>query len=639
MVKRPLKQNWLLLAALVILTGAAYARVVGYGFVSFDDPSYVYHNPHVRTGFTARNVAWALTAAHSANWHPLTWISHSIDSSIYGMWAGGHHITNVLLHALNTVLLFLALYGMTGKRWRSLFVAALFALHPLNVESVAWISERKNLLSTTFWFLTIIAYTGYTARGGWRRYCAVMLAFICGVASKPMLVTLPVTLLLLDYWPLRRFETTRAKGESPWVLVREKLPLLPIAIASSAITLIVQGGGGMTKSLERFSLGERLANALASYVAYILKMMWPAKLCVYYPHPEGTLPVWETILSGAILAVVTYLAIKLRRKYPYLAVGWFWYMITLIPVIGLVQVGAQAAADRYTYITLIGIFVIIAWGVPDVLERLSIAQDRMRLLAFPAVGILITLSVCTWMQTSYWKNTESLFGRAIDVTNGHSATYGCLVASLQYMGKTDRAIELLYRAIDEGKNEVGARKWLAYTLVGQGKLKEGIAEYKKALQLDPDDYMINNNLGTALARLGQNSEAETHLKKAIQAKPDYDDAYHNLGVVAYDQGKTGEAMEYWQKALEICPRRSNTHMRLGIALQQTGDNETSIEHFQQAVRLDPKQGLAHARLSIALFMDGEYQKAWKEIRLAEKHGCKPDPRFIKDLSARMPGPR
>ncbi len=377
-----MRREILICLFLVLATLTVYWQVGNYEFVNFDDDKYIIENFHVQKGLTRDSVIWAFTATHVSNWHPLTWLSHMLDFQLYGLNPSGHHLTNVFFHLVNTLLLFLVLKLMTGALWRSGLVAALFAVHPLHVESVVWVAERKDVLSTLFWMLTLWAYLGYTKRPGVKRYLVILLAFALGLMAKPMLVTLPFVLLLLDYWPLKRIELGQSAiglpaasqpstiankpGAQAFRLLLEKTPMFVLAAVSSVVTFIVQKSGGAVGALETYPFKIRMANALLSYVIYLKKMIWPQNLAVFYPHPGQSLPMWQAAGAGLLLVVVSIAVIRAGRRYPYLPVGWLWYVGTLVPVIGLVQVGDQAMADRYTYVSLIGLFIVVAWGVPDV---------------------------------------------------------------------------------------------------------------------------------------------------------------------------------------------------------------------------------------------------------------------------------
>ncbi len=482
----PVHGNFLIGLFLAVSVLAVFGQVSDHGFINFDDEDYVYDNPWVRSGLTSEGIRWALTAHFAGNWHPLTWISHMVDVSLFGVRPGPHHLISVGIHLANALLLFFALNSMTGRRWPSATVAAMFALHPLHVESVAWISERKDVLSAFFWMLTLLAYARYAARPAISRYLAVFCALAAGLMAKPMLVTLPAVLLLLDIWPLNRL----VKRGWKWCLL-EKLPLIGLAVGSAVITLIAQKGGGAVRSLEALSPWDRAGNAILAYAGYIAKMFRPIELAIFYPlRPEG---ITGPRVGGAalLIASVTVLVFLWGRSRPYFLVGWLWYLGTLIPVIGIVQVGSQAMADRYTYIPLIGLFIIIAWGLPDLLPMRQ--GYRLGLAGATAIA-MVGIMTLTFQQVGYWKNSATLFAHTLRVT----------------------------------QNNALAHTHLGLALSQSGRLRAAIAEYQKALALSPIQPRIHNNLGVALYRSGEASAAVAHFRAALAIRPDFSDAQHNL---------------------------------------------------------------------------------------------------------------
>ena len=422
---------------LVISTLAVYWQVKDHEFINYDDNRYITENGHVQVGLTGESIVWAFTTSYASNWHPMTWLSHMLDYELYSDHPKGHLLTNVFLHITNALLLFMVLFRLTGAIWQSAFVAVLFALHPLNVGSVAWAAERKNVLSTLFWLLTIWVYISYVNKPSIKKYGWVALFLALGLMSKPMLVTLPFVLLLLDYWPLRRWNIQNTNGPIEQTtnstplsqLILEKIPLLLLVIGSITATLIVQKMGGAVKSFDVFPLKERFINALVSYLSYLQKMVWPSNLSVFYPHPEAALPVWKGVLCGMVLVGITILAVKWIRRAPYFAVGWFWYLGTLIPVIGIVQVGAQAMADRYAYVPLIGIFIILAWGISGLLEKWD---QRKKALPIAAGAVILVLIVVAWVQAGHWKNSITVFKHAINVTENQYPSFAVAYDNLGY---------------------------------------------------------------------------------------------------------------------------------------------------------------------------------------------------------------
>ena len=498
----------ILCAVIVALTLAVFLQAANHQFLYFDDPQYVTENPRVRGGLTIENALWAFTATYFSNWHPLTWLSHMLDVELFGLDPRAHHLVNVLLHTTNAVLLFLVLTRLTGAVWRSVFVAALFALHPLHVESVAWVSERKDLISTLFGFLMLWAYWRYALRPGAGRYAAVAAFFVLSLLCKPMWVTAPFLLLLLDLWPLRRLKGFRlnAAPESPPApqssltrLLIEKVPLLLLSAASSAIAIVAQERGGALNSLDRLDLGARVGNALVSYALYLAKTFWPAGLAAYYPLADGGPASWQAAGAGLLLASITALALWRMRAMPWFAVGWFWFLGTLVPVIGLVQVGSQAMADRYTYLPLTGVFIAVAWG----LERFGRGRDWIQVpLKVGGVVIIAALSVVTFRQIGYWQDHETLFRHAIAVTVNNGRAHHILSQGLTVNGKLDEALSHARESVRLDPNNPRAHKNLGYILYRLGRLDEAIAAFQHAIALQPDYAEAHGNLAIAYGKKG-----------------------------------------------------------------------------------------------------------------------------------------
>nr|MBC8360831.1 tetratricopeptide repeat protein [Candidatus Desulfatibia profunda] len=479
-----IRYDFLVCLFLVIAILAVYWQVRNYSFVNYDDSQYVTQNHNVQAGLTLESITWSFTAVQASNWHPLTWISHMLDCQLYGMNPGRHHLTNVLLHILNSLLLFLVFMRMTGKLWQSGFVAALFALHPLHVESVAWISERKDVLSTFFWMLSLWGYLRYVERPGVCRYLLLLFLFILGLMTKPMLVTLPFVLLLLDYWPLNRFQSGSSGDGNHSIqrpfdfgLVWEKIPLFLLSAVSSVTTYIVQKSGGAVNSLAAIPFHDRIANAIVSYVSYIGKMIWPNNLAVFYPYQKSIL-LWKVAGAGLLLVVVPVVIFRMVRTKPYFAVGWLWYIGTLVPVIGLVQVGAQGMADRYTYVPLIGIFVIIAWGVPDFMPKW-----RYRRIGFTVTiaAILAIMMITTRLQIRYWSNSVTLFEHALEVTVDNCIVHAKLGEALAGQGKIDAAVRHYHEALRIKPDFVAALLNLGVALKEKGELNEAINQFMASL--------------------------------------------------------------------------------------------------------------------------------------------------------------
>jgi Flp pilus assembly protein TadD len=515
----------LLALSLAVLAFLPYAQTAGYDFVDYDDTVFVTGNAAVRDGLTGDGFRWALTTFHAGNWMPLTWLSHMLDVTLFGLDPGWHHLVNALVHALSTAMLFLALFRMTGAVGKSAFVAAMFGVHPLHVESVAWIAERKDVLSGLFFMLTLLSYERYARRGGTGSYLLVFLALAFGLLSKSMLVTAPFVLLLLDVWPLGRTalalpaDGTPARPAAWGQLLVEKAPLFLLAGAVSVITFVAQQKGGAMGMMERevLPLSDRLANALVSYSAYLGKMFWPSSLAILYPHPGGALP-WVKIIGAAVfLIVVLYIVIQQRRQRPYLAMGWLWYLGMLVPVIGVIQVGMQAMADRYTYLPMIGILIMVAWYAGDVVPPTVPARTTLLAAASGAITLLcLTLS---FLQAAHWKNTVTLFQ--------HSA-------------------------------EASPNNWMAHRMLGNALADKGLADeamerYRESIRIQPRNPLAHNNLAVELAKLGRFDEAIGHYQEAVRIRPGYAEARNNLGNALANTGHRSEAIEQYQEAIRLRP--------------------------------------------------------------------------------------
>ena len=613
----------LVAAALAVGVCALYSQVFRNGFV-FDDVPYLVENRHIQEGFTLAAIKWAFTAFHCANWHPLTWLSAMLDFRVFGPNPTGHHAVNVLFHAANTVLLLLVLRRMTGSLWRSAFVAGLFAVHPLHVESVAWLAERKDVLSTFFLLLTIWAYAGYAQSPNPRRYALVALIFAMGLMSKPMLVSAPILLLLLDFWPLRRLSLGEGAKKKQAInfqkLIWEKAPLFGLSAVSCVITYFAQQNIGAVVRLERFPLGLRIENALVSYVAYIWKMIWPSGLAVYYPYPVHGIPALLTIGAALILIVISGFAIRAAKRHPYLAVGWLWYVITLVPVIGLVQVGEQSMADRYTYISLIGLFVMIAWGVPELLSRFVPVSPR--LLVAPSLCVIAALSVCTWLQAPYWKSDYTLFLRAVSVTAHNKLAHNNLGVQLEEQGKLDEAIVQYRKALEVDPDYADARLGLGNALLAQGKVTEAVKEYSEVRRINPNDKKAGVALANAMSKQGKGALAAAEYSRILESDPDNVDAHYNLGLELSKQGKLDEAASHYSKALEINPNYAKAHNNLGAVLAQMGRSDEAVPHYQEALRIKPDYPEAHYNLAIALAAQGKSDEAFNHLSQAIR--AKPD---------------
>ncbi|UCF00396.1 MAG: tetratricopeptide repeat protein [Planctomycetota bacterium] len=542
--------------AVIILfaTLAVYWQVLSHEFINLDDNKYVAENPRVQQGLTWENVKWAFTTKHASNWHPLTWLSHMLDCHLFALNPAGHHLGNLLFHLLNTLLLLLVLHRLTNDLWPSAFVAALFALHPLQAESVAWVAERKNVLGMFFWLLTMGAYHGYAERPGFMRYVLVVILFAFGLMAKPMLVTVPFVLLLLDYWPLRRLGTdvpkpsvgTAKHHRSTFGLILlEKVPLLVLAVVSGAFTLRAQQA--VTVSLRALDLHSRIANALISYLVYLRMTIWPAKLAVFYPH-IGKLLLWQEAAAAAVLVVLTVLVIWVRRRYRYLLVGWLWYLGTLIPVIGIIQVGTQKYADRYAYVPLVGIFIIIAWGVPDILKRVRYKKTA---LAISSAALLSALAVCTSFQVSYWHDSITLYEHALKVTQDNHLAHNNLGVALKNRGRLNEAMAQWRLALEVFPLYGDAIANLAPELVERGRADEAIKYCNDFIQQGRDHCQVRNNLGNAFREKGEIDEAIKHYQRALQLKPNAWQVHYNLGLVLTEKLNFTEAVKHFQEALRF----------------------------------------------------------------------------------------
>jgi tetratricopeptide (TPR) repeat protein len=615
---------------LMILTFATFEQVRTCNFINLDDDVYITENGHVQSGLTLKGVTWAFTTMHAGHWIPLTWLSHMLDCQLYGLNPSGHHLTSLVFHIASTLLLFLVLERMTGALWRSAFVAALFALHPLHVESVAWAAERKDVLSTFFWMLTMWTYIRYIERPRLNSYLLALLFFTLGLLSKPMLVTLPFVLLLLDYWPLGRFQFGRLSADlkSHTVkpldtadqksivlrLIREKAPFFVLCAISCILTIVAAQKTGAVVPLEGYTLGSRIANALVSYVRYIEKMVWPRHLAVLYPYQE-MLPIWKVLGSGLLLVCISLLVIRAARKLPYLVVGWFWYLGTLIPVIGIVQAGPQALADRFTYVPLIGLFIMMVWGVPDIL-----AGWRFRKVVLSvSTGLLLSLlMIFTNLQLKHWQNGITLFEHTLAATSNNFIIHNNLALVLAGQGKTREAVAHYAEALRIKPDFAQPHYNLGGLLANQGKTQEAIAHFAEALRIKPDYAEAHNNLGVALAGQGKTQEAAVHYAEALRIKPDFEEAHYNLGLVLAGQGKTQEAVAHFAEALRIKPDFAEAHNDLGIALANQGKTQEAIAHFAEALRIKPDYAEAHVNLGLVYLMIGNKSSALGEYKIVKK---------------------
>ncbi|HML16481.1 MAG TPA: tetratricopeptide repeat protein [Bryobacteraceae bacterium] len=584
---------------------AAYGQTGRFEFINLDD-LYSVRNPHVVHGFTRDGLIWAFESIAGANWFPLTWISHMLDRQLFGDQSGYHHLSNVGLHAISSVLLLYVLERMTGARWPSAFVAFVFALHPLHVESVAWVAERKDVLSALFWILTLWAYLRYTQRPGALRYLVTILMFSLGLMSKAMLVTLPFALVLLDVWPLGRFKA----GIRDVIL--EKVPLIGLSAGASAVTFYAQRRAGALSSLEQIPLGGRVENALISPVAYLIQFIWPSNLAVFYPYMRYSGPI--VAIAGAVLAAITILAVRARR-HPYLAAGWFWYLGTLVPVIGLVQVGAQSRADRYTYIPLIGISMMVAFGAAEFIKRQKVSKTLAGIFA----GLVCAAwFVITWNQAAYWHDSVTLFEHAIEVTPANDLAYSSLGEALRKQGRIDEGIADLEHAIAIRPTAGGAQNNLGEALLTEGRIEEALPHLAEAVRLQPQAAESRVNLATALNLTGRRTEAEAQYRLALDYDPDSAEAHGGLGVVLNENGREQEALNEMEQSVRLKPDDAAGHYNLGRVLSQLGRNPEAITQYSEATRLQPSSVDAHVSLGAALAAEHKPGEALVEFRTAER---------------------
>jgi tetratricopeptide (TPR) repeat protein len=613
------KHKYFIVIFLIVACFIAFGRILVNDFINFDDNVYITENNHIKSGINIESIKWAITSPYASNWHPLTWLSHMLDWSLFKDNAGGHHFINLLLHIGNALLLFFFLSRTTKNIWPAAFVAALFALHPLRVESVAWAAERKDVLSAFFGLAALYVYALYAEEHKLSKYFLCLILFALGLTAKPMLVTLPFVLLLLDYWPLGRWSKTPAPVNLPAAataragkkktkqrradstkekkisapltstssivrsLLGEKAPFFLLAIISSIITLWAQNKGGAIASLQKIPVAERLSNVIVSYVSYLGKTFWPVDLAVFYPY-ENSLPSWQVFGAAFILLGISAAVIYFIKKAPFLFVGWFWYLGTLIPVIGLVQVGNQAIADRYTYLSSIGIGIMLIWSVVYLLP-----QEKLRkiILIPAAVIVLAVLTFLTGQQCGYWKNSIELFNRTLQVTKANYLAHNNLGVALAEEGKNKEAIEHYLAAIDIDPHYADSHSNLGAALAAEGKNEEAIGQYLTAIDIDPQHADFHSNLGVALAAEGKNDQAIEHYLTAIKINRDYDDAYYNLANLLIKQGKIEEAIGRYRETIKINPYNAHAHYNLADILAKQGKIEEAIDHFREVLSINP----------------------------------------------------
>jgi tetratricopeptide (TPR) repeat protein len=596
-------------ALLVIAVFIVFGQTIGHGFFNFDDGEYVYNNPLVTRGLSIQRIGWAFTHAIAANWHPLTMIVHMLDCQVYGLWAGGHHLTNVILHAACAVMLFLLLLEITGALWRSGFVAAVFAIHPLRVESVAWVAELKDVLSGLFFMLALWAYTRYACRRqSAGRYAMIVLWLALGLMSKPMLVTTPFVLLLLDYWPLGRLQKI---SQLPGLL-REKIPLFALSALSSVATVLAQ-----QRTLEpigNFPLSERIGNGLVAYVAYLGKLIYPSQLAVLYPLSADRSPAWQVMDALLFLTAMTGGAYVLRRKQPFILAGWLWYLGMLVPVIGILKVGQQAYADRYTYLPQIGLCIGATWAAAD-----WAGQRRGRRLALgcAAVAIPCALMVVAYRQATYWRDSETLWIHTLACTENNYVGHNNLGVVLIDQGKPREAIAQYVEAVRINPRYADVRNNLGNAMLQQGQVEEAVAQYREALRINPAYTDAHYDLGNALVRQGKQEAAVAEYEEALRLNPYYADAVHtNLGNAFLQQGKPEEAIAQYGEALRINPAYAGARNDLGYALFRQGRPEEAMAQYVEALRIDPTFAGTHNNFGDALVQQGRLEEGIAQYREA-----------------------
>jgi protein O-mannosyl-transferase len=587
--------------ALVAVTLAVYGQVVTHQFINYDDDIYIWNNPMVLDGLTLKGIAWAFTTFHSAHWHPLTWLSHMLDSQVFGLEAGRHLLVNALIHSANTLLLFLFLKRVTGATWRSAIVAALFALHPLHVQSVAWAAERKDTLSTFFGLLCLLAYARYLEKPSRQKYALVAVWLASGLMAKPMLVSWPFILLLLDYWPFRRLEWQPPSGitgfAKAWLpLLREKVPLFCLVAASMVLTYSAQVRWGAVADLTDVSLPWRLANSLVSYAKYLLLTFWPQGLAIYYPSSPNIAPAWQWGASLVLLGTITAVALRSARERAYLIVGWLWFLGMLVPVIGLVRAGDQAMADHYTYFPLIGLFIALVFGLADLGRTWRLG--RVFLATASAVAILVLASLTT-LQVSRWRDSETLYRYVLSVTSDNAVVHNNLGSVLGQRGKHAEAIPHFAEAVRIQSNYFDALANWGQALREQGKAAEAVSFLQRALGVKPNSAKTHWQLGVALEDQRKQEEAMQQFYEAIKLAPEDFAMRANLGLKLAGQGKLAEATEQYNEALRLNPNSAETHNNLGLVLFASGKEEEGVREFSTALRLKPDLTVARDSLERA----------------------------------------
>lgn len=605
----------MIVVGLVVVCLSIYLQVLWFDFINLDDNLYVYDNPFVRPGLHLVSVQWALTTFHAANWHPLTWVSHMLDAELFGPNAGGHHLVSVLIHAANTILAYFVFKRLTGEVWKSALVALLFAVHPTHVESVAWVAERKDVLSTLFWLLTMFAYIVWTRRSaddgtsGWRKYLTgqyalVLLAFVLGLMSKPMLVTLPFVLLLLDYWPLARLRTL---GDlAPRFL--EKTPLFVLSAVSSFLTLKAQAASGAVVSTTTLPYASRFANAIVAYAKYVVMLFYPADLAIGYSYPGG-FEFWRLAGSLIILTAITYVCIRFRDSRPYLIVGWLWFVGTLVPVIGIVQVGAQSMADRYTYIPYFGLFIMVVWAAADEVSRLRVNSTRVTIAV---ILPLLALSLAAYSQASYWSNSIRLYTRSIETGNGNFLVrYNLCKVLIEQRRLTDAEAQCL-AAIESDPRIVDPYNLLGMVYLLTNRNSQAIDAFKKVIAVHPNDPVANGNIAVPLMIAGDTEGAEQSLDKTVAqyrsgglSPAHFATSYANLANVLAEKKAYSRAADVFRKSIDLDPGRADLHVGLARMLLYQDRVDDAREEINRAIEMGPDQAEAQNALGMILLKQGD----------------------------------
>ncbi|MCX5849222.1 MAG: tetratricopeptide repeat protein [Deltaproteobacteria bacterium] len=595
----PERQKLIIYIVLTVVTLAVFWQVNQYTFINFDDNLYVTENSHIKSGITLEGFRWAFGTKYLGLWNPLVWLSFMLDYQLYGLNASGYHVTNLILHIMSTLLLFWLLNRMTGAVWKSAFVAAVFALHPLHVESVAWIAERKDVLSAFFWMLTLCLYVYYTEKPVIRRYLLVLFSFVCALMSKPMVVTLPVIMILLDYWPLGRFESKK-DNLIIWQL-KEKIPFFIL----SAVLVIVTLYNPNDSSPKLFPLGSRIANAPVAFVTYLEKTFWPHDMAIFYPFPSH-IPIWQIIGASLLIIFISAVVIAMAKRLPYLFVGWMWYAITIVPVIGIIHISYYAMADHYHYLPSVGIAIMLAWGIPALIK----SEEIKRKILFPAgIITLAIMAVLTWKQCGYWKNSITLFNHALQVTKNNYIVHGHLGVALFTKGKTEEAIDHYNKAlrITPCYSDTYNNRGIAYYELG--KYQQAIEDYNVAIHLNQEYAQAYNNRGLVYSRIGKYQQAIEDYNVAIYLNPEYADAYYNRGIVYNNLGQYQRAIEEYSEAIRLKKDYADAYNNRGTIYGKHRQYQLAIEDFNKAILLKSDYANAYYNRGRAYNIMGQYQSS------------------------------